>query len=522
MPRHAHISSFSRARRALCRLLPLNPAAGLGLALLGLTFLPVAAQDLPTPAAAASAAAAPGLTLRAALAQALALSPELAVARREFEATEGAVLQGAARPNPELSWLVEDTRAATRTTTVQLTQPIEWGGQRAARIGAAQRGRDIAAAQWAAARTDLRATVVVAFHEVLLAQAQFQLAGDAAELARRGTDAATKRVAAGKISPVEETRARVAEASVRLEAAQAGADLRLARQRLAATWGDATPRFDRVEATGAGAGAVASAGDGAADALVVPTLDALALRLAASPSLRRARLELQRRAALSDLERARQTPDLTVSLGVKRDAQLGRQQAVIGVSMPLPLFDRNHGNVLEALRREDKARDELAVAENQLKTALMQAWGRLDSVVALVNTLRDDVLPGARSAYAAASRGFELGKFSLLDVLDAQRTLFQAQAQQLRARGDAQRARVDIDRLLGDGDDAMSPTNPGDAALAAGRWPLTSHVQGIRHEIHVIKTQGAVQAGFASRHRAARRRRARRVHPHPHDAAGGC
>ena len=484
MLRHAHRSSSSRASRA-CPLAT-HSAPRLALILLGLAWLavhPVSAQGLETLAAPAAPAASTALTirsgapadevltLRAALARALASSPELSVARREFEAAEGAVLQSASRPNPELSWLVEDTRAATRTMTVQLNQPIELGGQLAARTAAAQRGRDIAAAQWATTRTDLRATVAAAFHEVQLAQAQFQLAGAATELARRGTDAAAKRVQAGKISPVDETRARVAEASVRLDAAQAGADLRLARQRLAATWGDATPGFVRVEPMGEGSGE--DPGVGSDDALDVPTLDALALRLAASPSLRRARLEVQRRSALSDLERARQTPDLTLSLGAKRDAQLGRQQAVIGVSMPLPLFDRNHGNVIEALRREDKARDELSVAELQLRTTLMQAWGRLDSAAAQVKALRDDVLPGARSAFAAATRGSELGKFSVLDVLDSQRTLFQAQAQQLRARADAQRARVEIDRLLGDGDDLIrpvppaSPGHPGAAAPSA-------------------------------------------------------
>ena len=191
-----------------------------------------------------------------------------------------------------------------------------------------------------------------------------------------------------------------------------------------------------------------------------PAFEPLLLRLAASPGVRRAQVEVQRRSALSAIERSRQTPDLSVSLGLKRDEQLGRNQALIGLSIPLPLFDRNQGNLLEALRREDKSRDELAVADLQLKTALTQSWGRLDTASTEARTLRDDVLPGAQSAYDAASKGFELGKFNFLDVLDAQRTLFQAKSQYLRARGDAHRAAADIDRLLGDGANpaARSPT----------------------------------------------------------------
>ncbi len=427
-------ASFSRASRAPSALIPLGMVTVLCLSPLH----PARAQSPSTPGAAQPAEP---LTLQGALAKAMSSNAELSAALRELEATEGPLLQGAARPNPELSLLLEDTRQATRTTTLQITQLIEWGAKRAARIGAAERGRDIAAAEWALKRADLRASVVSAFHDVLLAQEQVALANDSAELARRAAEAAGKRVQAGKISPVEETKARVAEAAARLDAAQAAASLRSSRQRLAATWGDAMPRFGRVQPS-------ANAGN---DIPPTPTLEALLSRLAMSPGLRSAQVEVQRRRALSDIERLRQTPDLSVSLGLKRDEQLGRSQAVIGLSIPLPLFDRNQGNLLEALRREDKSRDELAVADIQLKTALMQSWGRLDTASTEVRTLRDDVLPGAQSAYDAASKGFELGKFNFLDVLDAQRTLFQAKSQYLRARGDAHRAAADIDRLLGDG-----------------------------------------------------------------------
>ena len=434
MPRHATISNTLRTLRAL---IPLGSVA-----LLGCSVCPAWAQNPVAPAVPAfsnaAAQATDALTLQGAIAMAMASNAELSAARRELEASEGPVLQGGAHPNPELSFLLEDTQRATRTTTLQINQPIELGGKRAARISAAERGRDIASAELAAKRADLRATVVSAFYDVLLAQEHIKLAGDSTELARRAADAASKRVQAGKISPVEETKARVAEATARLEAAQAASELRLSRQRLAATWGDASPRFDRVESDSA----LAS----------VPTFDAVSVRLAASPSLRRAQIEVQRRSALSDLERAKRTPDLTVSLGVKRDEQLGRNQAVIGFSIPLPLFDRNQGNLLEALRREDKSRDELAAADIQLKSAVAQAWGRLDTAGAEARTIRDQVLPGAQSAYDAATQGFELGKFNFLDVLDAQRTLFQAKARYLRARGEAHRAAADIDRLLGDGE----------------------------------------------------------------------
>lgn len=434
--------------RAFNALIPLGSAAVLCLSALHPSWAQSPAA-LPPIASFAAVEDATPLTLQKALDLAMSSNAELAAARRELEAAEGPILQGGVRPNPELSVLLEDTRQATRTTTFQINQPIELGDKRAARIGVAERSRDVAAAELAAKRADLRATVVVAFHEVLLAQERVGLVGDSVELATRASDAASKRVQAGKVSPVEETRARIAETTARLEAAQAAADLRLSRQRLAATWGNASPRFERAEPAGTEAAAMPLP--------VAPPPDALALRLEASPSLRRARAEVQRRRAITGLERARRRPDVTVSLGVKRDEELGRNQAIIGIAMPLPVFDRNQGNLLEALKREDKSRDELATAESQLRTAVMQARGRLEAASAEARTIQKQVLPGAQSAYDAATKGFELGKFGFLDVLDAQRTLFQSKSQYLRALGEARRAADDIDRLLGDAATLVEP-----------------------------------------------------------------
>ena len=408
------------------------------------TMAPARAAD----PAAANTAAAPGLTLRDAIVLALLNNAELAVATRELEAGDAATMQARARPNPELSLLLEDTRSATRTTTLQLSQPIETGGKRSARIEAAERGRDIASAELAARRAELRAVVVLAFRDVLVAQERIALADDASALAARASDAAGKRVLAGKISPVEETRARVAESAVRLESVQAQTQWRGARLRLAALWGHVTPRFERVDGT-------------AAELPALPSREVIEARAAASPQLRRAQLEVQRRRALAEVERARGVPDLTLSLGVKRDQELGRNQAVIGLALPLPVFDDNRSNLLEALRREDKARDELAATRTRLVSEALQAREQLDAARAEAKALRDDILPGAQSAYLASSKGFELGKFGFLDVLDAQRTLFQAKSQHLNALAQAHRAAAEIDKLLGDSAEPSSQNTPG-------------------------------------------------------------
>ena len=377
------------------------------------------------------------LTLKSALDLALGANAELSAAGRELEAVAATIILAQVRPNPEISASIEDTRRATRTTRLQLNQPIELGGKRAARIDAAERGRDAAAAELDAKRAEIRAAVMTAFFDVLVAQERLRLAQSSVELAQRATTATSRRVTAGKVSPVEETKARVAEAGVRVDLALASSELATARRRLVATWGNPMPRFERAE--------------GQVETLpTLPTLADLTTRLAHAPGLLRAQLEVDRRQALTQVERSRRIPNVTVSLGAQRDEELGLNQAIFGLSIPIPLFDRNQGNLLEALRRTDKARDELTTAEVRLGGELAQTHERLNAARQEVELLQKDILPGAQSAYDAATKGFELGKFNFLEVLDAQRTLFQAKSQYLRALSEAHRAAAGIERVLGE------------------------------------------------------------------------
>lgn len=397
---------------------------------------PYETGNLPAPRATEPAAP---LTLKAALELALAANPELSAAGRELEAVAATIMQAQVRPNPEISAFMESLPQATRTTTLQLNQPLELGGKRGARIDAAERDRDAASAELGAKRAEIRAAVVAAFFDVLVAQERLRLAHASVELAQRATGAASRRVTAGKVSPVEETKARVAEAGVRIEWSLAGSGLATARKRLAATWGNPAPRFESAE--------------GSPEALPpLPSLADLNSRLINSPNLLRASIEVDRRLALAEVERSRRIPNLTVSLGTKRTEVTGRNEAatILGVSIPIPLFDRNQGKLREALLRTDKARDELSAAETRLSNELALAHERLNAAHQEVELLQRDILPGAQSAYNAASKGFELGKFSFLEVLDAQRTSFQAQSQYLRALTEAHRSAAEIERILGE------------------------------------------------------------------------
>lgn len=377
------------------------------------------------------------LTLESALQSAFADNPDLAAAQWEIDIAQGGRQQAGLIPNPVASWDAEDTRRSTRTTTLKLTQTLELGGKRGARIDVASRAQDAAAQELEQRRNLLRAEVIDGFYGALRAQERLELAQRSVALAERGLVVANGRVTAGKSSPVEATRAQVQLSEIRLERSRAEIGVTDAYRRLAAITGNANTDFQRVEA---GASAIPA----------LPSSTQLLARLENTAELRLAELQIQQREAGLGLEKAQRIPDLDVSIGSQYDASVRERVNLVGVSMPIPLFNRNQGNVLAASRRADQARDLRNATELRLRTETRQAldlWSTANSEVQAFNQV---ILPAAQSAVDSATRGFEMGKFNFLDVLDAQRTLIAARTQYLAALAQATDAWVRIERIYGD------------------------------------------------------------------------
>ncbi|MFO2462288.1 TolC family protein [Pseudomonas sp. 15FMM2] len=377
------------------------------------------------------------LTLESALNNAFANSPELAAAKWEIDIAQGGRQQAGLLPNPLVSWDAEDTRRDSRTTTVKLTQTLELGGKRGARIDVASRGQEAAAQELEQRRNLLRAEVIDGFYAALRAQERLELAQRSVALAERGRMVADGRVTAGKASPVEATRAQVQLSQIQLELSRAEMGVTDAYRRLAAITGTASIDFQAVESRTL------------ATPALPPTTQLLA-RLEETAELRLAELQIQQREAGLGLEKAQRIPDLDVSIGSQYDASARERVNVLGVSMPIPLFNRNQGNVLAASRRADQARDVRNATELRLRTETRQALDLWASANNEVRSFNEVILPAAQSAVDSATRGFEMGKFNFLEVLDAQRTLIDARTQYLAALAQATDAWVRIERIYGD------------------------------------------------------------------------
>jgi len=391
----------------------------------------------------AAPALAQGLSLTQALAQAMAANPQLAAARQEIGIAQGARDQAGVMPNPELSYEVEDTDRNSSTTTITLSQALELGGKRGARIEAASYGQSVAQLELARQVNSLRADVVQAFHAALRAQVGVDLARQSQQLGERGLKVVDGRVRAGKSSPVEATRAQVELAEARLQLRRAETEQAMAYQNLALISGSATADVQRLDAPSLSPG------------LPPSSVDLLA-RLEQTAEMRHALAVIDQSDAALGSEKALRVPNLTVSVGSQYDRAVRERVNVVGLSMPLPLFDRNQGNVLSAARRADQARDQRNAVEQRLRsetqTALLQ-WTR---AMHEVETYEQTILPAAQQALDSATRGFEMGKFGFIEVLDGQRTLITARGQYLDSLGAASAARAQVARIYGDLDGAVA------------------------------------------------------------------
>ena len=384
------------------------------------------------------------LTLRQALALALTRNPELAAVSYDIRISEARILQAKLIPNPELEYTGENIAGSGEFSggkraenTLLLGQLIELGGKRRARVREASFGRDLAEFDYETKKREVFLKTAQDFVDVLAMQRRVTINQDLVGLANDFIPNVVKRIEAGRASDLEKTRFDVAIGSARIDLERARHDLAAARQRLASRWGSLKPRFSSVA--------------GNLDATPsITSLDLLAKRLPANPRLARFGAEIAQREASLAREKAAAIPDVTLQGGGRRHSESDDTTAVLGFSVPLPFWNRNQGNIRAARERIEQAGAEQTAAATALMTELTDAYEKLEQARDAIAILRANVLPGADEALKATSEGYEAGRFSYLDVLEARRTTGAARIQYLEAISDFHKALHAVEALTAD------------------------------------------------------------------------
>ena len=379
-----------------------------------------------------------------ALAAALLRNPDLAAFSWEVRSREARALQAGLLPNPQVQVQVQDFAGTGDFSGVDgtesqlfLSQQILTAGKRSKRREAAARGADVAAWEYETARVDVFATVVRTFFAALAAQRRVELSEELVRVAETSADEVRQLVSRGATPRAELMRAEVEAAAARVDVAIARRARRAARAALAATWGAGSPDFTQLE------------GDlGAIDA---PPDDAEPMqnRLSGNPELVRWEREIARRKAVVSREDAERIPDVTVGIGPRWLAESDDAAFFGQVSVPIPIFDRNQGGRAAARSDLRKAEHERRAAFARLAAALESAHQELAARFEEVTSLREEILPGAEGAFEQVRRGYAQGLFRNVDVLQAQRRLFELRLREIDALRAYHAARSNLERITG-------------------------------------------------------------------------
>src|SRR6266436_581446 len=383
------------------------------------------------------------ISLAQALQHALAANPRLTAAERDIGIAGGLKIQAGALPNPDLSFELGNALGSGRyrglrsaETNLQLSQLVELGGKREARLAAGEAGIGTAVWQRRATRLEVLSETAIAFITVIGAQRRIEIFDEQISSLDQLIPLLQKRVQEGASSPAETLRAQVAADLFRVDRERAKTQLATARRDLAILMGDSSPRF------GEAVGRLANIGQ-------PPPFQAVVQAIEANPQLMRWTAVTAQRNAELIIARLKAIPDVRLSAGWRHFQDTKDNAVRLGVSIPLPIFDQNTGNIIAAQETLAKTDAERAINKLVLISIAGRAYDALNGALAELKLLRASVIPNARSASETIQNGYLQGRFTLLELLDVRGSVLQALLREQEALQNFHIAIATIEGLVG-------------------------------------------------------------------------
>ncbi|MCW5554434.1 MAG: TolC family protein [Verrucomicrobiae bacterium] len=372
------------------------------------------------------------LTLDRALEMAERMHPQLAEARALVEAASGRAQQAGAFPNPEAivgaQQLPLDSNASNQREYVAgITQPIPLGG----RLGKAREAelleREVRARGLEVTHRNLRKRVHSAFATALYQEQAFLAQSRIAQGFEKAVATTKARVDAGDAVPEDLAR-------VEMELARAKVELQRS----------ATMREHSLVALASAIGNVGLSVKSLAGSLdatfEIPTLESLTASLSEQPEIQLASASIRASNARIDLAKVERIPDVKVEALYHRLEATKENTIDIGLSIPLPLFNRNQGRIREARADAAAAEARARTTQNELNLQLRESHAQLASALAASRALKNEILPRADTVLKAAEVRYDAGDISLSEVLPVRRNWAMMQLTYLESLRDVMEA----------------------------------------------------------------------------------
>ncbi len=395
------------------------------------------ASALLTPPAIAQSAV--SLTLEDAIARAIEADPGLQAAAAGVDAAHGGLRQARARPNPELSAEVENFNGSGELrgfdgaeTTFSLSQEVEFGGRRRARVQLADRELHGAELERVVRGLDLIRDVQIAYFDALAAAELVLIADERLETAQALNVSVSRRVSAARDPLMAGARAEAGLAEARIALTRALSEAATARATLASLLGGDTG-FSLIPADFALSSTEQHPHDDPSRS---------------TPDLARLTAARDRANAAIRVERSLAWQNPTLSLGYRQFSAGNDEGALVaGISIPLGVFDRNQGSVARARAEQRRAEFDLEAGRRALAREFAALQRAIATDATAIRATENDVIPQAERALALAQDGYNRGAFSYLDVLEAQRALSDARQSRVDALRTYHNNEAALDRL---------------------------------------------------------------------------
>ena len=370
---------------------------------------------------------------------ALQNNPNLASFNPALRASDGMILQASLKPNPTLDGQMENVLGSgnyrgfdAAESTVAVSQLIERGGKPEARRAVQTAEKALVLSDYEIARREIFTEVGQAFAQALAAQEKIDLYHELVELNESFLPEIEKRIEAGKVTAVERSRAKTAVTTARLARLQAEREFKIARLRLAATWGSTNATFEHV---------VGKIGD-------LPSVadqSSLEQRLRSHPVYQKEAKNIAKSEAEHRLALVKGKQDVTIHGGVKHFWESKDEVAlVMGFSIPLPFNNSNQGEIAATAAQIEVGARQRDAALIELKAKLNTALQTLAATRTEADTITNELLPGAREAFDGVQDGYSKGRLGYLDLIEARRSLTEAKVQLLQAKAAYQEAAAEI------------------------------------------------------------------------------
>lgn len=383
------------------------------------------------------------LDLRTAVGKAIAADPRLPAGDLDVEAAYGAIVQAGRHPNPTIAAEIENFAGSgdysgfdTAEFTLGIEQKFERGGKRAARLQEAYGKQDVANAQISILRREIVAQTKVDYVAVLGAIATADLLTRSVRRLESLLPQLEKRLAAGASLKADVARGKLATGRARVALEKARSNLRALKQQLVANWSGSLSEADEISD---------QLRHNGHSAVMLAELLPLIER---HPAIRAWDAVAAERTGNVSVQYAQAVPDITLGAGVRRFADTDNSALVVTGAIPLPVHDRNQGNIITSEALLAKVRFEREAALRALKRKLIEAHGELMTECLESQRLFETVVPSGRAAATDIDNSFEQGRLTAKDVLDGYAALLEAELQQIEADTRCHAAEAKVETLV--------------------------------------------------------------------------